>query len=59
MTSPHPAPARPPERDDAALDASFDAEVHSATRYEKGLAKKALIALAVVAILITIRLLGV
>jgi hypothetical protein len=57
MTSPCPAPARQPgaARD---LDASFDAEVRSATRYETGLAWKALLALAVVAILVTIRLLG-
>jgi hypothetical protein len=56
MTSPRPAPVR--ETDCRDLDASFDAEVRSATRYETGLACKALLALAVVAVLVTIRLLG-
>jgi hypothetical protein len=57
MTSPRPAPAREPDGLD--LDVSFDAEVRSATRYETGLASKALLALAIVAILVTIRLLGI
>jgi hypothetical protein len=37
---------------------SFDDEVRSAVSYEKGLAVKALIALAIVAVLIAARLLG-
>lgn len=43
------------ERDEAAMQV-FDEEIRSAVRYEKGLAFKALVALAIVAIVILLRL---
>ena len=43
------------ERDEAAMEV-FDQEIRSAVRYEKGLAFKALVALAIVAIVILLRL---
>jgi hypothetical protein len=43
------------QRDEAAMEV-FDEEIRSAVRYEKGLAFKALVALAIVAIVILLRL---
>jgi hypothetical protein len=43
------------ERDEAAMEV-FDEEIRAAVRYEKGLAFKALVALAIVAIVILLRL---
>jgi hypothetical protein len=43
------------EPDEAAMEV-FDEEIRSAIRYEKGLAFKALVALAIVAIVILLRL---
>ena len=43
------------EPDEAAMEV-FDEEIRSAVRYEKGLAVKAVIALAIVAVVILIRL---
>jgi len=43
------------EPDEAAVEV-FDEEIRSAVRYEKGLAFKALVALAIVAIVILLRL---
>lgn len=54
-----PPPARPPAgagTGDAEL-AEFDQEIRAAVRYERGLAVKAVIALAIVALVIVIRLL--
>ena len=46
-------PVQPPP---AEVTAEFDLEIRSAVRYEKGLAVKAVIALAIVAVVILIRL---
>jgi hypothetical protein len=47
---PRPAPSAPP--------AEFREEISRHTRYERGLAVKALVALALVAVLVVLRLLG-
>jgi hypothetical protein len=46
-------PAQPPP---AAVTEEFDSEIRSAVRYEKGLAVKAVMSLAIVALVILIRL---
>jgi hypothetical protein len=51
-------PGRGEEPGQPAFRGEFDAELRRDAAYESGLAVKALIALAVVAVLITIRLLG-
>jgi hypothetical protein len=53
---PWPAPAAAPEP--SAPPTEFQAEIERDTRYERGLAVKALVALALVAVLIVMRLLG-
>jgi hypothetical protein len=53
---PPPSPELPPAAG-AQSAQTFDEEVRSAVSYERGLAVKALIALAIVALVVTIRLL--
>jgi hypothetical protein len=56
---PRPGPAAPgAEPGQPAFRGEFDAELRRDASYESGLARKALVALAVVAVLIAIRLLG-
>lgn len=50
-------PAGPPAGTGGAELAEFDQEIRAAVRYERGLAVKAVIALAIVALVIIIRLL--
>ena len=52
-----PPPAPPPEPPPEPPPAAYDAEVAAACRYERGLAVKTLIALAVVAVVIVLRFL--
>jgi hypothetical protein len=56
VAAPVVVPARPSAADAESVRI-FEAEVRSAVSYEKGLAVKALIALAVVALVVTIRML--